>query len=351
MAVYVTNDSSASVRVSFETLWEHYLRTQFLYPTKLEKLAPFQSQITRLWPRLLECSGQVFQVHCAAQGGEVASSLSCFRDTARRFVIQHAASALHPDLLIECLLSMTVSLSQTAADYFIMYYRDSKRWPSRIARLLSARQGSGACYSLMQDYLHAEAAHCDWPANVERVAGELPDEALTLLMNQWGALRMKSLGLECIERGQLQGLFQGAGLSRNQRILIATESGRVAGVAVLHMGSSPINLSLLCNRVEVAIAESADQPQITTSLLQAARRAFAEDGIPHFTCLLRPDDAGTTIKGYHATGRQYASFLWSRDLNHGFASTAIALARWFETLGERKARTRARAANQPDTIP
>ena len=340
MAVHLTNAALGSIPVGYSELWEHYTRTQFLYPAKLEQLAACRQQISQLWPRLLNASPQVFQVHCAAQGGEVASSLSCFRDSARRFVIQHAASSLHPDLLIECLLSMTVSVSHTPAEYSVMYYRDAKHWPSRLQRILSARQGSGACDCIVQDYLHAEAAFVGWPPSIERLVGEVPAEAMELLRASWGSLRLKSLGLDALDRGQLSGLYQGCGLSRTQHVLAAMDAGRIIGIACIHLGSAPMNLSFLCNRVEIAVSsETANRDAVAKNLLTAARQLFAEKGALHFVALLSAEDnMAAQAAGYHDTGRQYSSFLWSRDGEHGFASTAIALARWFETLGARSAR-------------
>jgi hypothetical protein len=340
MSVYLTNAPAGSIPIGHTELWQHYLRTHFLYPAKLEQLAYCQRQIGHLWPRLLKASPHVFQLHGAAHGGELASSLSGFRDTARRFVIQHAASSRHPDLLIECLLAMTVGIALTSADYAVMYYRESNAWPRRLQRILATRQAAGACDCLRQQYLRAESAFAGWPAGVERLSGELPAEAIEVLRSAWGALRVKSLGLDAYERGELSGLYRGCGLERDQHVLAAVQGGRIAGVAVIHLGSAPLNLSFLCNRVEVALAGAGeDAAAAVTSLLTAARQLFAEKHTPHFVALLAPEHAAiASAEGYQATGREYSSFLWSKDGEHGTAPTAIAIARWFQTLGAREAR-------------
>jgi hypothetical protein len=103
---------------------------------------------------------------------------------------------------------------------------------------------------------------------------------------------------------------------------------------VIHLGSFPLNLSFLCNRVEIVLAPDApERENIAHVLLIAAQNLFAEARIPFCTALVDAGELPAVVAaGFTATGRQYANFLWAKEDERGYPSSAIALGEWYSVL-------------------
>lgn len=347
MASFLTNAHAANgigSRLSFAELWAHYEQAQFLYPAKLDYLLPLKAQIGQVWTRLLEAPAGLFQAHFSRVRGDVVSSVSAVRDTDDRFIIQHAASVTHPELLVECLLSITTAMCSSTARTACIYYRPANKWPARLRKTVGARQPSALQDQTVQEYLTARPVSAPWPRGVELLDGSLPSAALHLMRAKWGALRLDSLGFRDGRSGLnvTSDAYADAGLRRERRVLGVVREERLAGLAVIHLGTFPLNLSFLCNRVEIVVAPDAPERNIIAcALLVAAQNIFTEARLPFCTALVDAEEIPAAVAaGFTAKGRQYANFLWAKEDERGYPSSAIAVSEWYSVLSrlrERKA--------------
>lgn len=346
MASFLTNghhcDGKAE-RLAFPELWAHYEQAHFLYAGKLEYLLPIKPQIERVWTRLLEAPAALFQAHFSRLHGDVVSSVCAVRDTDERFIIQHAASVTHPEFLVECLLSLTTAMSGSTARAACMYYRPANKWPARLQKTVGARQPPALQDQMVQEYLTARPALAPWPQDVEPLDGALPPAAFELMRAMWGGLRLESLGFRDGRSGlnATTEAYAEAGLHRERRLLGLVREGRLAGLAVIYLGSFPLNLSFVCNRVEIVLAPDApERESIARALLIAAQNIFAEAGLPFCTALVDTGDLPAAIgAGFTTTGRQYANFLWAKEDERGYPSSAIAVSEWYSVLARLRERT------------
>jgi len=336
----------------FAAVWRHYEDTGFLYPEKLRRFESQRRDWERLWPLLANASPEVFQFHASHAEGRITGSLSGFRDTDRRFVIQHAASEGCPDKQLECLLAMSVGVSSTSAKYASCYFRSTKRFPLRWTRALAEALPSWASCQYEESHLVFDTRCVESPSGSSIALAVPPDSHLAdaqlidSLRRTWEPVRIDALGLEPESRARLSALYSSSGLEREQTLLVARRGDGIAGIGCLAVGSGPISLSLLCNRLEIALAPETVggvAEGVVAELIFSAAHHFASKGISRFSVLVDPSvETAAVTAGCRSTGSRYASFVWSRDGALGFLSTAITFARWFETLGSLRQRREVR---------
>jgi hypothetical protein len=352
LAAYLTNVHLGNTphTLTFADLWTHYERSHFLYSAKLEMLRPHLPQIEQLWSGLLNASAGIFQIHYSLADGAVASSVSAFRDTPECYVIQHASSVTHPELLIECLLSLTTGISATSAKHVCMFYRPENKWPARLQKVVGGRLAGHLHQTVSFDYLVCEPQRRAESREVQPLHGTLPEEAMGLMKRAWGDLRVNSLGFEKGQAalGHVEGLYETHGCTRARHVLGFYRNNVLAGMACVYLGSFPLNLSFLCNRVELAVPPDApDREDVIYALLRAAENLFAELGCPLCTALTQREDTVAALRsGFRSGGRSYNQFLWSCEQERGFASTAIACSSWYSSIARMKGRRAAGVAKQ-----
>lgn len=348
MASYLTNHDAGARphEVRFDELWRHYELSRFIYPAKRKLLEPRLGELRRVWSALLGAPASLFQLHYGLHEAALASSTGAFRDTPSCYVIQHASSLSRPDLLIESLISLTTGISATNAEHVCMFFRPSNRWPARLREVLAARLPERLHATLEFDYLLGTPLPAPLPDQVHELEGELPEAARHIVLDSWGVLKASTLGF-LTDQHAWEGMesdYARAALCRRRHVLAWCVDGQPAALAAVHTGSFPVNMSFLCNRVELALPESLEnRAQAITALLGAAGSLFARAGCPHYTALLKPADTPHAVRaGLVSEGRSYSQFIWSREGSRGFASTAIALSAWYALATNWKLQTPSR---------
>jgi hypothetical protein len=349
VAVFITNNDTTldHHEVDFAAIWEHYLRAKFLYPAKLGRLDPIIDQIGGGWPKLLSSPAEVFQMHVACRDRTVLSSLCAFRDPGETYVVQHAVSQGQPQFMIKCLQSVATRIGEDPNAKFISaYFRPQNRWTVRATQKVSDLHPPELGSFSTQEYLTCEPRRASTilPAStsVEELEEDTNPEVLSTAIAAVGHLRARALGIGYHGDGSraLRERYLRSGLLRGRKVLGALRDGAVAGIALCHTSSFPINFSFLCSRVEILVhPEAPDRANVIGDLTSAAIREAALREEPVCALLVRPEDARAAIAGgFNTTGRQYSNFLWARENEQGWPSTVIAFERWYEKISQRYAR-------------
>lgn len=343
MAVFITNPSDTTLsphEVDFPAIWKHYLRAKFLYPKKLERLKPAMGRINEGWPKLLASSADVFQMHLAASGRTILSSVCAFRDPGGTSVIQHAVSQGHPQHMIECLLSfIATSGEDPGAQFGAMYFRPENRWPVRLVGKMREVLPPELTNLRTWEYLicdpRATTSVLATSAQVEELEEAANPEASSIAVAALRHLRATASGIGAYQYGTdktWKEPYSRFGLLRGRKILGALRDGAVAGIALCYVSGFPMNFSSLCSRVEILMhPEAPDRANIVRDLARAAIREAALRKEPVCALLIDGSDAQAAIAGgFKSTSRQYSSFLWARESAEGWPAIANALERWYE---------------------
>lgn len=338
-----TNDA----REAFRAIWEHYLAARFIYSAKMQRLLPALALIQTGWPLLLDADPELFQFYAALQDGEIVSSICAYRDTHETYVIQHAASAGQPLAMIACIRACLTQISgDSTFECARMYYRPENRWPARASRAIADAIGSEHSVFELHDYLfgkpHGMADNTgtspDTPVVRDLQASER-DAAAALALRAVGPLRARALGFNHpdLTLHALNTRWLRVGLRRLRQVLAVEQDGAIAGLALCHASSVPINFSYLCGRTELLIhPDATDRERLVTALARASLAEAARRGDPSAVLLVEPDDAAAAVRGgYEATHKQYACFTWTRENEHGAPSAIAGVDRLYQPIASR----------------
>jgi hypothetical protein len=351
MAVFITNPNDTTLgphEVDFAAIWRHYHLAKFLYPAKLERLGPTIDQISKGWSSLLSGPEDIFHIHLACRNRAILSSVCGFRDTEETYVIQHAVSKGQPQYMIECLLSITSTVSENPDARFVsMYFRPENRWPARLVRVVRGVHPPELTSLTTREYLTCDprdaVASSPIPSSVEELEVEANPEAWSLLVASLGSLRATAAGIGA-DKQTFRGLterYSRFGLLRERKVLGAMRDGALAGIALCNSSGFPMNFSFLCSRVEILVHPDApDRACVVRDLARAAIREAELRKEPVCVLLIDRSDAHAALAGgFNTTGKQYSNFLWAREGAEGWPSTAIALQRWYTKIRQRYAKT------------
>jgi hypothetical protein len=352
----------------FTAIWDHYLRANFVYPAKLERLERALPSIRAGWPLLLTAPAEVFQAHAAWEDGQVLSSIAAFRDTEGTYVIEHAASVGRADLMLACILSCLATIdADPEFQQARMYFRPENRWPARAAQAIAQAIGPYRATLDERAYLVCNPAQrppspsmANADFTVVDLAQEDYPEALALVVETMGAQHARALGFSPSALAHrtmdptLSGLnarYLATGLRRTRRLLALYEDGALAGLALCHMASIVMNFSYLCSRAELVVHPHAPRrARIVTRLAGAALAEAGARGDPFTALLVRADDApAACAAGYTDTHHPYAALTWAREDGSGAPSASRGVeALYARAMGRRRQRSDAATSERSD---
>lgn len=337
----------ADAHQAFRAIWAHYQAAHFIYQAKMQRLTPALGLIQNGWPLLMNADPELFQFHAAARDGEIVNSVCAYRDTHETYVFQHAASSGHPAGMIACIRACLTQINRDP-DFACarMYFRPENRWPARAAEAIAHAIGTDHALYELHDYLYAkpgEVVDAVAPLQGAPVVRDLyraEYEAATALARACvGTLRARALGfdhpdltLQALNRRWLE-----VGLRRVRRVLAVEQDGALAGLALCHVSSIPMNFSYLCSRTELLIhPDAGDHERLITALARASLVEAALRGDPVSALLANPSDAPAAIRGgYQPTQKQYACFIWARENEHGAPSAVAAMDGLYQRIANR----------------
>lgn len=329
---------------TFEAIWDHYLRTRFIYPAKLERIEQALPTIRAGWPLLLRTKHELFQIHAAweatqtppekphttpsadsmstgadteSQAWVVSSSIATFRDTDDTYVIQHAASrntSLMLRSIIQCLERINTDPSFM---YNRMYYRTENAWPKRVTEVIEAasppeltgrydqayliapfdavvkpddaRDGSGDAaeveakrVGLRLRHMRADDAEAAHQIVLEATGSSVVTEALGFTRS---ALLNPSHAVrtDALHLVDLNLQFLKSGLRRTRRGLMVEMGQQPVGIALQYFGAVPMNFSFLDTRIEIHVSPrlpESAREQVVRQLASASLYAARVHGDP-----------------------------------------------------------------------
>src|SRR5207245_935115 len=141
-----------------------------------------------------------------------------------------------------------------------------------------------------------------------------------------GAITAAALGLRYHTRDSqaLHNRYVRAGLDRSQQVLGVWQDGVLAGIALRHAASVPLNFSFLCHRTEIIIhPDASNRADLVRDLARAAIRAASQgrQPVPPYTLLIDEIDVAAAVQGgFQSTGTHYCRGIWKREGTAGWPS-------------------------------
>ena len=333
MAFFTINATSQDSSFGFSDIWNHYEKAGFLYDAKLQRMERFMDRTRMSLDKLIAAPETLFQIHAAENEGEIVSSLCGFRDAEHSFVIEHAVSDGRPDLMIQCLLSMTTAASHGGIERVSMFYTPQNRWPKRLARTFSDSYEPDET-----SHMHFDYGVADWseaPVFPEAITGDgVPTRTKEILLYWMSALRLEAMGIQDDTDGVMWEFEASAWLRRRQRMVHAFSNGVHVGCMLIWDTPAIMNFSHLCTRAEIYVDPYHPDRYAAVQYLSARAWRTAKQAGREFFVALVPSEAGLcdAAKSFQFPDKQYACFTWPSNGARGFATCAIALSEWYARI-------------------
>ena len=82
--------------ITFPQLWQFYLTSGFVYPDKKKQLAPYLTEISKNWGKLLDSSEDIFKLFVHERNGQIRSAIAVTRYYNKSWMVHHMASLSDP---------------------------------------------------------------------------------------------------------------------------------------------------------------------------------------------------------------------------------------------------------------
>lgn len=282
--------------LSIESLFELYARSGFLYPAKMQKLAPYLPLIRENWRKAVSCGdGALMVITHHNEHGEADSSITTWRSTGQGWVSQHLVSSSPDPFSTRAVLlyAQALKIARGTDDSQQNWFRPENRFPARVFGSVVATLGPSLASVIPHAYLSlrrdlAFGHSVLRPRTVDY--DESQAEAFRTLVEQAeGSVFFDAEDLSkdptLAAAGDVYGKL---GLHRSRTVRLAYVANRSEPVAAVlaYRGPLGMNFSFLENRCQLIANPACDQETITAafaSLLDSVRPAYANfelDAIP-----------------------------------------------------------------------
>ena len=327
--------------VPFEQVWRFFQDTRFLYPEKLQAIAPLVPEIHRTYSRLGPETTHLFKSLVYREQDKLLAHLSTVRAFRRTWVVQHLAGQTRrrgqqaPRVVNQGLSEYFGQ--NTDLEYVKVFFRPDNKWPARVfggfARKVTDRQLS----DLRRFHylaLHTSAILPGAAPDLRVI--EVDGGDLSVVERHFvGAERGLLLRSDDLTRGglalpELSAAYRERGLQRERRVLLALRKDLPVGFALCELSSPGLNLSELLSSFHASLlpgavdgAASAEraleqQRQARAALVRAALSLYRRAGRP-FAVGLFDESLGEELLSLPALSRkQYVCWTCHRTLYRRF---------------------------------
>jgi NAD(P)H-dependent flavin oxidoreductase YrpB (nitropropane dioxygenase family) len=319
------NDYGCKVnQVSPDELFELYTKAGFLYPQKLQKLAPFLPLVKENWRKAFR-AGELLLccITTASNKAEDWATGATWRCTTRGLQAQHLVSIGSPAGSRAVLLAPQAVVIDDGYDNSCQnWYRPENRFPARVFGTLV--DTIGPANSRVNTYnLFALPKRVDYHGDKISVAPDSRNGKSSGLYTLAAQVRgrvyaeAEELGQEDILLDSLDQLYARVGLRRYRRIWLARMPGHEmpVGAAIAYRGPLGLNFSFLENRCDLILSpDLADDqiPSVALPLLAAVATAY-EDFLPDMIPVVTESSAVPCLRKAGAQLiRQYCQSIWLR---------------------------------------
>jgi hypothetical protein len=335
-------------RLSVDDLFQRYMQTGFLYRDKLQRLAPFTSEIMENWRRAAASPDNLLRVVTYSGAHERSwASLATWRHTESAWCCQHLVSLGDPFASRAVLLAETEATIEEPRHLSNQnWFRPDNRLPRRVFGSIIERLGpDSACannLTLFEMPLHAAPSGRDLV--VSPVVAENQSELSELAGAARGRVYAIAEGLTDpdFELRGIDQLYRRAGLFRYRRAWLAHQRGELVAALVAFRGPLGLNYSFIENRAELFVSSSCSPgstPHVTRALLSAASECYRDFKPGHIPLFVDERSARPLGAAGHRPIRRYCQTIYLRS---AYARYHTHLQSTFARVAERAERQRRR---------
>jgi hypothetical protein len=308
--------------VPFDTLWEFFLRTNFMYPDKHKRLAPMLSQIRRTFELANARPNRLFKSVVFARHRDIVGYVSGLRAYRNTWMSQHLAAAAggRGGRLLNFGLAEYFG-QNVDLEYFKIFYRPENRWPARVfggfASNVSDQQISDLRV-LGYFTLPTEPAAIPEAPEIEIIEPSANDLALIerhFVSNERGLiLKANDLTRSALGLAELSAEYQALGMERQRRVLLAVDRGLPVAFALAELSSPGLNLSELLSAFSIHFFGAKRTPAVEHALLRSILRLYREAGRQFAVGLVPADQLGRYQHLPLASAKRYVCWTCHRSL-------------------------------------
>lgn len=258
------------VNPCFETLLQVYHDLHFIYPAKIEKLAPVLETVRKNWAYALQLK---FPEFCStvvkSDSGHCAATVTVWRYLNNGMIGQHLASS-HPlasrEVLLSVLGQVIAKQDECNIDSFQIFYRPENKYPNRMFRMVAEAAGERLSAIQGYDYFHLPAGDFQSGSIETLEAGETNRDIWMNFLRRCRSatfIKVQELDAADIELSSLNAQMQAAHLYRGRKLIFARRrtDNAVCGMLIKNIGPAGLNFSFLENAAELILDPSGDDAQ------------------------------------------------------------------------------------------
>lgn len=270
--------------IGVDQLLELYQHYNFLYPAKLDKLAPVLPLIKENLSKAFELPEHIYRLLTHYdQGQKEFSSIAAWRYTPSSMIIQHLVSN-HPlktrELFLYHILKLAGLKEKGRTEFIMTYYQRKTKFVHRMFNSLYQGQVRKSMLLEPFQYFKYDFQPLALPSDGRIEVTELQErdywEFKNLVLQERGALYFEAMALqpESLYLQELNKTFRQQGLDRGRTIFVAKDrvTGTLCAILILNRGSVGLHFSLIENSSEIIL----DEDQSSDLLLSAARRLLSQ---------------------------------------------------------------------------
>lgn len=264
--------------MSIDELFQRYMQTGFIYPDKLERLAPFTAEILDNWRRAAASPDELLRIVTYSGARERSwASLASWRHTESAWCTQHLVSRGDPFASRAVMLAEQQAMIEDPRHLASQnWFRPTNRLPQRVFGSIIEQLGpERACAHPLTVFQVPLLAAAAGPAQVAAVAASNQRELGSLAAQLRGHAFVSAEGLDedDFELTRIDQLYRRAGLFRYRRGWLAHHDGELWAALVAYRGPLGLNYSFIENRADLLVAPACPPEQIVAVARQLVAAA------------------------------------------------------------------------------
>jgi hypothetical protein len=270
--------------MSIDELFRRYMQTGFLYPDKLERLAPFTAEILDNWRRAAASPDGLLRIVTYSGARERSwASLASWRHTESAWCTQHLVSRGDPFASRAVMLAEQQAMIEDPQHLSSQnWFRPENRLPQRVFGSIIPQLGpERACANPLTVFEVPLLAAATGPAAISALSPSDPSELRKLAAQLRGDPFVVAEGLDedDFELARIDQAYRRVGLFRYRRGWLAHHDGRLVAALVAYRGPLGLNYSFIENRADLLVAPECSPQQVvavTRQLVAAASDTYRD---------------------------------------------------------------------------
>lgn len=306
-----------------DELFGTYEQSGFLYPAKMQRLAPFMPLVRDNWEKALSGGDLVHYTVSAQKADGGWASITSWRSTRYGWHTQHLTGhgplASRAVMLATCACRMRNSLDTSHQNWFQRTNRFANKVFGSISNTLGSDEGWVGDHSYIgvplegRPAVHGGVSVRMCETHDREAIQQLAIDSRSAVFAASEELDDDDLCLDAVDE-----LYRKVGLRRYRRVLVAEVRGHssVAGFALVYRGPLGFSFSFLENRCDLIVSATLSETErhsVLRSLLAAAAGHYVDFPPQYIPVTIDKRHAPDLLRigGTHI--RDYAQSIWLRD--------------------------------------